>query len=314
MNPIIDETEDILPVATRVWGRKEVFVNFYMIQDEASGNWALVDAGLKWSAPKIIRMAEELFHDRAPSAIVLTHGHFDHVGALPSLLKKWNVPVYAHELELPYLTGISEYPPADPSVGGGMMSAISFMYPRGPIDISSNIQKLPNDGTIPGFPEWRYIETPGHSPGHISLFRESDRVLLAGDAFVTTKAESAFYALTFKEYLSGPPKYFTCNWASAKMSVLKLLGLHPEIIATGHGKPMQGSEMRAQLEQLAIHFDELAQPAHGRYIQEPAVTNRYGLATVPARSGIHPAIKMVAAAVLVFSSAYILYSRIRASQ
>jgi glyoxylase-like metal-dependent hydrolase (beta-lactamase superfamily II) len=259
-------------------------------------------------------MAEELFQDRAPSAIVLTHGHFDHVGALPSLLKKWNVPVYAHELELPYLTGISEYPPADPSVGGGMMSAISFMYPRGPIDISSNIQKLPNDGTIPGFPEWRYIETPGHSPGHISLFRESDRVLLAGDAFVTTKAESAFYALTFKEHLSGPPKYFTCNWASAKMSVLKLLGLHPEIIATGHGKPMQGSEMRAQLEQLAIHFDELAQPAHGRYIQEPAVTNRYGLATVPARSGIHPAVKMVAAAVLVFSSAYILYSRIRASR
>lgn len=283
MNETVDEVEGGFSVAERVWGSKEVFVNYYIIQDETSQDWALVDAGLKWSAPRIIKMAEELFGAGAkPSAIILTHGHFDHVGALQALLKKWDVPVYAHEMELPYLQGQSSYPPADPSVGGGAMSAMSFLYPKGPIDLRGHVKKLPADNSIPGFREWKYIETPGHSPGHISLFRQQDRTLLAGDAFVTTKAESAFYALTFKEHLSGPPKYFTCNWASAKISVMKLAALNPEVVATCHGKPMSGEEMRQGLEQLITHFDELAQPAHGRYVQQPAVTNRYGVASIPA--------------------------------
>ena len=47
---------------------------------------------------------ERFGENNKPKAIVLTHGHFDHVGAVVDLVRKWDVPVYAHEAELPYLT------------------------------------------------------------------------------------------------------------------------------------------------------------------------------------------------------------------
>src|SRR5205809_5432462 len=109
-------------VAGNVWGMKDVFVNLYMIQSTEKDDWFLVDAGLKTSLPKIKKMASALFGDRKPEAIILTHGHFDHVGSLKKLAEEWNVHVYAHYLELPYLTGRSHYPPPDPTVGGGLMA------------------------------------------------------------------------------------------------------------------------------------------------------------------------------------------------
>jgi glyoxylase-like metal-dependent hydrolase (beta-lactamase superfamily II) len=275
-------TSQMFSVAPGVWGRKDVFVNFYMIQDQTTGSWALVDAGLKWSASKIKRMADELFGEGSqPSAIILTHGHFDHVGALSTLIEEWNVPVYAHSLEVPYVTGQSSYPPPDPTVGGGLMAAMSWMYPKGPINVKDYIRTLPGDNSIPGLKDWKYIHTPGHSPGHISLFRETDRVLIAGDAFVTTKAESAMYALSGMKHLSGPPRYFTCNWASAELSVIKLAALDPEVAATGHGVTMRGEELRGGLNNLSTHFKAVALPEEGRYRNEPAVTNEQGVLYLP---------------------------------
>jgi glyoxylase-like metal-dependent hydrolase (beta-lactamase superfamily II) len=64
---------------------------------------------------------------------------------------------------------------------------------------------LPEDGTIPGFPEWRWIHTPGHTVGHVSFFRDSDRVLIAGDALATTKQESFLAAAAQTPELHGPP-------------------------------------------------------------------------------------------------------------
>jgi len=303
------DTTTAFAVAPGVWGRKDLFVNFYIIHDQVSGEWALVDAGLKWSATQIKKMAVEIFgNDRPPVAIILTHGHFDHVGALQSLLEEWPVPVYAHEMEVPYLTGQSDYPPADPTVGGGLMAAMSFLYPTGPIDIREHVRPLPYDEKIPGLPEWKYLHTPGHSPGHISLFRDRDKVLIAGDAFVTTKSESVLATIMQTKRVSGPPKYLTSNWASAKLSVLKLAALRPEIVASGHGKPMQGKEMQQQLDLLSRHFDQEAVPNHGRYVNEPAVTNEMGVAFLPHRKErIPPALKVVAASILFLSVAYIGY-------
>src|ERR1700712_2047638 len=183
--------------------------------DAGDRNWVLIDAGVMGTRGLIKSAAEERFGaDSRPAAILLTHGHFDHVGALKSLAEEWEAPVYAHPLEHPYLTGQASYPPGDPSVGGGLMAALSGLYPTRPIDISSRLRALPEDATVPFLPGWRWIHTPGHSAGHVSFWREADGTLIAGDAFITTKAESAYSVAVQAIEIHGPPRYFTTDWAA----------------------------------------------------------------------------------------------------
>ena len=253
-----------------------------MIRSEGSDAWFLVDAGLVTAYDKILKMAEQLFGAVPPQAIILTHGHFDHVGSLIRLARFWNVPVYAHHLELPYLTGKSSYPPADPWVGGGMMALMADLYPDDPIDISDRVITLPTDGSIlPDFPEWQYFHTPGHAPGHISLWRAKDKTLVSGDALVTTKQESLTSVIFQTSVISGPPKYFTCDWQNAESSVKTLVDLEPAIVASGHGKPMKGEQMNAELAMLRDHFRDRAVPEHGRYADIPAITDDQGVVSVP---------------------------------
>jgi glyoxylase-like metal-dependent hydrolase (beta-lactamase superfamily II) len=273
---------NLFTVAPGIWGRKDVFVNFYMIQDLTTNDWVLVDAGLKWSEQKIKEMASHLFGEHSiPKAIILTHGHFDHVGAVAKLAEEWDVSVYAHHLEIPYLTGLSDYPPPDSTVGGGLMATMAFLYPSSPINIWRFLKALPPDGKIPVLREWKYLHTPGHAPGHISLFRESDSVLIAGDAFVTTNQESAISVMLQTKVISGPPKYFTSDWEAAKKSVSDLVNLHPKTAATGHGLPMRGKELKTALDELQKNFDTKSIPSHGRYIPDPAITNSNGVVYVP---------------------------------
>jgi glyoxylase-like metal-dependent hydrolase (beta-lactamase superfamily II) len=307
---------DLFAVAPGVWGMKDVFVNIYIIINHHNNKWMLVDAGLKWSAPKIKKMAALFFGAGSPpEAVLLTHGHFDHVGSLEKLSSEWNVPVYAHHLEKPYLTGKSSYPPPDPSVGGGLMAEMAFLYPTGPIDIRDRFMSLPEGGIIPGFPEWKYIHTPGHSPGHISLFRQSDNVLIAGDAFVTTVQESAISVMLQTKKISGPPKYFTCDWLSAFNSVKKLADLEPSIVATGHGRPMQGEDMRKSLHMLVSDFVEKALPAQGRYLSSPALTNDTGVLFIPPKGNAanSPWLKTIGVAALVLMGALFVRNKLRAA-
>jgi glyoxylase-like metal-dependent hydrolase (beta-lactamase superfamily II) len=267
-------------VAGEVVFLRTMMVNVFVVRDGSS--WFLVDAGLGGYAESIRRAAREFVgSDAPPAAIILTHGHFDHVGSLEPLLAEWDVPVYAHPLERPYLTGRSPYPPPDPLVGGGAMALLSRLYPRGPIDIADRLQPLPEDGVIPGAPSWRWIFTPGHSPGHVSLFRPADRTLLAGDAVTTTKQESMIAVATQRREIHGPPAYFTQDWRAAGDSVGRIAALDPEILATGHGEPLAGAEMRRDLRALAARFDEREVPAIGRYSREPAVTDERGIVRLP---------------------------------
>jgi len=273
-------------VSPGVWGMKIVFVNIYIVASDTGqdGSWVLIDAGLKGSADRIIKMAEDIFGKGArPSSIILTHGHFDHVGAVKELLKVWTVPVYAHYLELPYLKGISSYPPPDPMVGGGLMSLLSFTFPKKASDLGVRVRRIAANGIVPDLPDWQLIHTPGHSPGQIALFRESDRTLISADAFVTTKQESVFSVMTQKHVLSGPPKYFTIDWDAAKSSVQKLLALNPLVAASGHGYPMYGEELSLSLNYLVNNFEKEAVPKYGRYVKEPARANKNGVQYVPKR-------------------------------
>ncbi|MGY4536454.1 glyoxylase-like metal-dependent hydrolase (beta-lactamase superfamily II) [Mucilaginibacter sp. UYNi724] len=275
-------------VAQNVWGMRLFFVNVYMIANRrgVGKGWVLVDTGIKGQAGKIIAMAESIFGPGTrPSAIVLTHGHADHAGSLKELLKHWDVPVYAHKLELPYLTGRSSYPPADPEVGGGFMSLISWMWPTGPINITRNVREIDLHDGIPELPEWKVIHTPGHTPGHISLFLRLNTTLIAGDAFTTTPAESAFSVLTYRKQVSGPPKYITTDWIAAAKSVRKLAALQPRIAATGHGAVMRGRELSTALNFLANRFESVAIPKTGRYVGHGAISDENGVRYIPPYKG-----------------------------
>jgi glyoxylase-like metal-dependent hydrolase (beta-lactamase superfamily II) len=251
-------------------GLRVLIVNVYAIS-RPSGEWMLIDCGLPHSQGRIARWAQDHFGQGSrPAAILLTHGHFDHAGSVEELAADWDVPVYVHPLELPHVTGTSEYPPPDPSVGGGLMSLLCKLYPRSPVNLGSRVQVLPENGTIPGFEEWRWLHTPGHTEGHISLFRDKDLVLIAGDAFVTTKQESFLAVATQRPELHGPPAYFTTDWDAARDSVQRLAALRPSTVATGHGRPLAGPDVAEALSALGMDFDRVARPEHGRYVDDRA--------------------------------------------
>lgn len=264
MDKIEVPQEQVTPldaIAQGLVGLKIAFVNVFGVTD--GDGWTLIDAGIPFSASRIKSWAEKSF-GRAPRAIVLTHGHFDHVSAAKELADEWKIPIYAHRLEFPYLTGREEYPAPNWAAGGGLQSILSPMYPRGPVDLGDRLRELPGEGTelaLHELPGWTLLHTPGHTPGHVSFFRESDRTLLVGDAFCTTKPESFFDAnITQPPELHGPPSYFTQDWTAAKASVRKLAGLQPVTVAPGHGKPLSGANVPERLAKLAQQFEEIAVP------------------------------------------------------
>ena len=250
-------------------------VNAYFVG--RSDAWILVDSGLPGLGTLVRRAAERRFGTRArPRAIVLTHGHFDHSGNVDALASYWGVPVYAHALELSYLAGRSPYPPQDPTVGGAM-ALLSRAFPRGGHrPVATRVLPLGED--LPGIQGWRWIHTPGHTPGHISLFRDRDRLLLAGDALATMDLDSWKEQVRRRPELCNPPAPLTFDWEAAGESVRLIASLAPEAIGAGHGLPVAGKSLAAAVNRFAAKFSP---PVHGRYIAAPAAMGPAGLEWVP---------------------------------
>ncbi len=263
------------------------FVNSYLI-GEPGGPWALIDTGLPGFAWKIKAAATARFGpDSRPEAILLTHGHFDHAGSARELADEWDVSVYAHRLEMPYLTGRSDYPPPDPTVGG-CIAQLSRLLPHSGRDLGARVRVLPSDpgepdlaassGPVPGLDGWRWLFTPGHSPGHVLFGREADRALIAGDAIATENMDSYLGMVTKKQELGRAGSPFICDWALAEQSVATLAQLEPQLLACGHGIPMAGDTLPSALLSFAANF---AVPKSGRYVEEPAHTDERGVDWLP---------------------------------
>jgi glyoxylase-like metal-dependent hydrolase (beta-lactamase superfamily II) len=269
----------LIEVTPDVFCIQSYIVNCFTV-GRPGGPWVLVDTGIPQGRGRILQAARQLYGpDARPEAILLTHGHFDHVGPIEDLLAMSDVPVYAHHMELPFLTGQSDYPPPDPTVGGGALARSAKLFPRSAIDLGPRVHELPPDKSVPSLPGWTWIHTPGHTPGHVSFYRHEDGLLLAGDAFITTKQESLFSVMTQQKVIHGPPAYFTIDWDAARASVQELARWEPRIAATGHGIPMGGDRLKHDLWYLAQNFDEIAVPKKGRYVREPARWNDDGAIT-----------------------------------
>jgi glyoxylase-like metal-dependent hydrolase (beta-lactamase superfamily II) len=264
-------------IAPGVYYLSLAIVNVYLV-GEVGSPWVLVDAGMPGHFEAIRAAAAARYGEAArPEAIILTHGHFDHAGAALALANHWEVPIYVHRGELPYVTGKAKYPPADPTVGGALAFVYRF-FPENHVDLGDRVAALPEDGSVPGMTEWRWIPTPGHTPGHICLFRERDRVLITGDAVLTVDMDVLGEVLSKKQRIASPPGPTTYDWISVRKSLHRLNALHPTTVAAGHGVPMSGSEVSVEMEAFAAHF---IHPLRGRYVPEPVRFDEAGIVYLP---------------------------------
>lgn len=255
------EMDRSVEVAPDLFYLRTAFVNVAFYGRPGEPGWVLIDAGMPGSADAIQRAAAERFGEHVPpSAIVLTHGHFDHVGALPELAADWETPIYAHWLEHPILSGTRIYPAPREGESGWRGTRLTDSYRRQTINVSRWLGLLSENAEVPFMPGWRTIPTPGHTPGHVSFWREADRTLITGDAVISKRQENAYAMLAEKSELHGPPRYYTPDWNAARESARRLASLEPEVLLTGHGTAMQGAEMREALNRLARDFDQIARP------------------------------------------------------
>ncbi|NML63782.1 MBL fold metallo-hydrolase [Hymenobacter sp. RP-2-7] len=255
------------------------FVNVYFVDAGEPGQWVLVDTGLPGSEKTIRAQAEKLYGPGAkPEAILLTHGHLDHVGSAAALAQAWGVPVIAHPLELPYITEQAFYPPADPTVGGSLGFASRF-FPREVPSVKDVVEPLPLDSDeVPYLPGWRWLHVPGHAPGQVAFFRAADHTLLGADAFATADHESLPKLLLGIPKISVAGAPFNYNWAQCRESVQKLAALEPRHIGCGHGPALSGLQALVDLQKLASSYPV---PTHGRYHHEPARTDASGVEHLP---------------------------------
>ena len=266
--------EEITPGVARV---RTLIANIYLV-GHPGGPWVLVDTGTPGNAARIRGAAEMRFgRDARPDAILLTHGHWDHAGSALELAGFWDVPVFAHRLERPYLTGKSPYPPKDPTAGGAY-SFFSRFFPSSTTDLGNRLHDLPEGGEVPGLAGWRWHFTPGHAPGHVAFFQRDESVLLAGDACTTMDLDSVMGIVAQEPRISRPPAPFTYDWEQARRSVELLADLRPAVIGAGHGEPMSGRAVAIGLADLARDFPK---PRRGRYAEEPARADETGVTFVP---------------------------------
>jgi glyoxylase-like metal-dependent hydrolase (beta-lactamase superfamily II) len=233
-------------VADGVWLLRGDFrgaMNVYFLED--GDGVVQFDAGTKGMRKAVKAAGEQL---GGIKRIVLGHAHADHRGTAPYM----GVPVHCHPDEVadaesdaalaPYMD-LSELP----------VAWVRWIYPTllrrwdgGAVKIADTV--IEGD-EVAGF---KVLHFPGHAPGLIGLWRESDRVALVSD--VVYLVDSARLKPLPEGEASVPHPAWAWDHQKAKESVRKLAALEPKVVAPGHEHPLQGENLRETLERAAEKY------------------------------------------------------------
>jgi glyoxylase-like metal-dependent hydrolase (beta-lactamase superfamily II) len=178
----------------------------------------LIDAGTRWARRRLLRALE----GREVVAHAVTHAHSDHQGSSHAICETLGLPLWCPDGDADAM----ESGDLEDRSPGSAVSRLQRRYWAGPAHRVA--RRLREGDDVGGFV---VLETPGHSPGHCSLWRESDRTLIAGDVMFGR------HPATGRPGLHEPPVMFTCDPAGNRENIRRLAALEPRVVAFGHGPP-----------------------------------------------------------------------------
>lgn len=202
-------------------------INAYVIS-HPDGD-VLVDAMTRVDTPVLLRAVR----GRRLAVHVATHAHPDHVGATHAVASKLGIPVWAHALDAPAVEDTGLISERQPDAPINRLFAKVMLGPGHPV-----ARTLQEGDEVAGF---TVLHTPGHSIGHIALWREADGVLILGDVL-----NNQHPLLGFPRGLRLPLDVFTPDPAANRASAKRLGELGARTILFGHGRPeTDGERFRA---------------------------------------------------------------------
>jgi glyoxylase-like metal-dependent hydrolase (beta-lactamase superfamily II) len=234
----------VLPIA-RSPQEPESVLNLTLIVDEQNGN-TLVDAGLPDQMEAIsAALVEAGIGVRDLRRIIFTHQDLDHVGSGAALVRQSGARVLAHPADVPYVEGSRR--PLKPSPAmldqrPQMRKVLERLEPVGVDERIENGTRLDLAGGT------KVISTAGHTPGHISLYLERSKVLIAGDALTAEKGS-----------LNGPNPSMTLEMSTAIQSIRSLADLEIDTIVCYHGGVVSedaNGQLRRVLQEVSREGDE----------------------------------------------------------
>lgn len=198
----------VLELADGVWqlsGFPANAINVYILGD------VLIDSGTVFDRRRVLRQVT----GRGITAHALTHAHFDHFGASGAVCTTLGVPLWCGAEDVA-------------AVESGRMLARGRMVPAAPGHPVARALREGDD--VAGF---TVLDTPGHSPGHVSYWREADRVLVCGDVMW------GINPFTMRGGVREPYAFASPDPALNRRSARRLAELEPQLVCFGHGPPLR---------------------------------------------------------------------------
>lgn len=206
--------ETVAPDVELICGFPRYAVNAYLV-----GN-VLVDALTRWERRGLLKALKK--RGRSPSLVALTHAHPDHLGAAAAVCQEFSAPLACHAADADVAAGAA---PMRPVVWQIAISNQVFGGPPHPVS-----RLLSEGDDLAGFQVWH---APGHTPGHVVLFREQDGVAIVGDVLF------GMQPATLRSGLHAPPSFFCSDAAENRRSMLKVFAARPRQMLFGHGRPQR---------------------------------------------------------------------------